>query len=100
MSSDWEGLPIALLEAMSMGCVPVVTDAGGIPEVVDDTCGIVYAKEDIDRAVAAILSLVQDRRSLQGYSGNARKKVEDYFSLNSMVDKIERIYTHTLLKTS
>ena len=92
MSSDWEGLPIALLEAMSMGCVPVVTDAGGIPEVVDDTCGIVYAKEDIDRAVAAILSLVQDRRSLQAYRVNARKRIEEGFSLKRMVRQLEDVY--------
>jgi glycosyltransferase involved in cell wall biosynthesis len=92
MSSDWEGLPIALLEAMSMGCVPVVTDAGGIPEVVDDRCGIVYAKEDIDRAVAAILSLVQDRRSLQAYRVNARKRIEEGFSLKRMVRQLEDVY--------
>ncbi len=36
MSSEFEGLPIALLEAMSMGCMPACTDAGGIPEVIKD----------------------------------------------------------------
>ncbi len=36
MSSEFEGLPIALLEAMSMGCMPACTAAGGIPEVIKD----------------------------------------------------------------
>jgi glycosyltransferase involved in cell wall biosynthesis len=37
LTSDFEGMPIALLDAMGRGCVPVVTDiASGIPELVQD----------------------------------------------------------------
>lgn len=92
MSSDWEGLPIALLEAMSMGCVPVVTDAGGIPELVTAESGIVYEKENTQRAVAAVTSLLQERRSLEAYSLNARKRIEEHFSLKKMVGELERVY--------
>jgi glycosyltransferase involved in cell wall biosynthesis len=92
MSSDWEGLPIALLEAMSMGCVPVVSDAGGIPEVVTEECGVVYEKENIERAAAAILSLEKDRRALKAYSFNSRKRIEEAYSLRRMVGELERVY--------
>lgn len=34
LSSIWEGLPISLLEAMSMGCIPICTPAGGIVDVI------------------------------------------------------------------
>lgn len=36
LSSTWEGLPLSLLEAMSMGCVPISTPAGGVVDVIKD----------------------------------------------------------------
>lgn len=36
LSSLWEGLPISLIEAMSMGCVPICTPAGGVVDVIRD----------------------------------------------------------------
>ena len=39
LTSDFEGLPLALLEAMSCGCVPVVSDVGGIRQLEFDGFG-------------------------------------------------------------
>ena len=36
LSSIYEGLPLALLEAMSMGCIPISTPAGGVVDVIKD----------------------------------------------------------------
>lgn len=47
MTSLFEGLPISLLEAMSMGCIPISTPAGGVADVVVN--GITgYLSEDFD----------------------------------------------------
>jgi L-malate glycosyltransferase len=55
MSSDFEGVPIALLEAMSMELPPVVTDAGGIPEVIEaDLSGFVLPRGDAPGLTAAL----------------------------------------------
>ena len=34
LSSTWEGLPVTLLEALSVGCVPICTPVGGISSVI------------------------------------------------------------------
>ena len=56
--SRTEGLPNSLCEAMLCGCVPVGSDAGGIPTAIGET-GFVVPGGDIDRAVAAIGSALR-----------------------------------------
>lgn len=34
LPSIWEGMPVTLLEALSVGCIPICTPVGGIPEVI------------------------------------------------------------------
>ena len=36
LPSIWEGMPVTLLEALSVGCVPICSPVGGIPEVIAD----------------------------------------------------------------
>lgn len=36
MSSLYEGMPISLIEALSLGCIPICTPVGGIPEMIAD----------------------------------------------------------------
>lgn len=54
MSSDWEGLPIALIESQLVGTPCVVTDVGGCSEVIDITKGgiVVPANNSCDLSLA------------------------------------------------
>ncbi len=83
--SDYEGLPLALLEAMGMGCVPVVSDLeSGIGELVNDDCGITIPLGDIDHAVTQLKRLESDRELLSRLSSNASSLVRKKYSATRM----------------
>jgi len=61
LPSRSEGLPVALLEAMSCGAVPVVTAVGDIPSVVKHRVnGLIVSPDDAAGLRAAIVELIED----------------------------------------
>ncbi len=76
LMSDYEGLPVALLEAMAQGVVPVVRAIpSGIPELVGDGTTGLLVGEDVDDAVAAIRRLADDEALWARCSVGAHERV-------------------------
>jgi len=93
MSSHFEGLPIALLEAMSMQCAVVSTKAGGVTEVViDNESGLLCEISDTEVMAEKVNFLISDASVLNKYKLAARERVSKEFSLRNMVDSLEKIY--------
>ena len=93
MSSSFEGLPIALLEAMSMECAIVSTDAGGIKEVIrDKQDGLTCKVEEWKKLSDLCQILIEDPEKLGNYKKAARERAVNSFSLKRMVDSLEEIY--------
>jgi glycosyltransferase involved in cell wall biosynthesis len=93
MSSLYEGLPIALLEAMSMECAIVSTDAGGIKEVIrhgeDGLLVPTDSPSDLRHKLTEMLTDLDSRKKL---AHSARQRVLESFSLSVMVADLEKIY--------
>jgi glycosyltransferase involved in cell wall biosynthesis len=88
LPSDYEGLPISLLEAMAYGAVPVVSDLpSGIREVVNSETGILVNPENVDGYADAILKLDSDREDLAKKSRAASSLVTKGFSCEAMADR-------------
>ena len=88
LASDYEGLPLTLLEAMGHGLIPVVSDLpSGIREVVNESNGVRVSPDDIKGYAEAILTLNADRRKMAELSLNARNKVRTHFSVGAMADR-------------
>jgi L-malate glycosyltransferase len=98
MSSDFEGIPIALLEAMASGVVPIVTSAGGMGEVVvDGSSGYVVPKGSVpalDAALTSLLGMPEAQRASMALAARARVGAE--FSTRRMMSEIEAIYEETV----
>ena len=88
LASDYEGLPLSLLEAMGNGLVPVVSDLkSGIPEVVDQSNGLLVPANDVAGYARAIIHLHEHRDELAAKSATARTRVEKEFSVTAMTDR-------------
>lgn len=93
MSSSFEGLPIALLEAMSMQCAIVSTDAGGIKEVIrPGEDGLLESVDEWEKLSNALVSLSNQPELLSQYQKQARKRVTESFSIVAMVKALELHY--------
>jgi glycosyltransferase involved in cell wall biosynthesis len=79
MSSDWEGLPIALLEAMMTGLPVVVTDVGGCRDVVEGcNAGFVVAPGSVDLLSEHIERMVDSPQLRRNFSANALEGAKKY----------------------
>lgn len=88
LASDYEGLPLSLLEAMGSGLVPVVSDLpSGIHELIDDTTGFLVALNNVKGFSDAIIYLNENREKLEQFSRNAQAKVLTNFSVSAMADR-------------
>ena len=91
MTSEFEGLPIALLEAMSMECAIFTTNAGGIKEVMTQEMGVCVDVDDWHSLSQHLLANAR-KTDLNNYSKHARRRAKDGFSLQMMVKELEREY--------
>lgn len=81
MPSRAEALCVALLEAMSLGVCPVVSDAGGMKEAVrHGVDGVVFPKGSPDALAEAIRSLQSAPGRREAYGRSARERFAEVFS--------------------
>ena len=100
MSSLWEGLPLVLLEAASVGLPIVTTDVGGNAEIVSDkNSGYIVPSSDQAALVAAMLKMYElpetDRQRL-GETGS--NYIKSQFDIESVVDTWESTYNEFISK--
>ena len=93
MSSISEGLPLSLLQAFSAGLSAIVTDVGGMAEVVRlADAGLTVLPGAMDRMAAAILELSGDHSRRARFSVNARSAFAANFDLSRTISEYERLY--------
>jgi len=96
LASEWEGLPLAVIEAMAAGLPVVATRVGSVPEAVDHgRTGLLVAPGDQSALVDSLRSLAQDpdRRREMGAAARVRARL---FSLRTMVEAYEGLFARLL----
>lgn len=95
LTSNFEGLPLSLLEALANGVVPVVSDIrSGIPETVEDgVSGFVVPIGDVDAFAERLERLQRDRPLLEAMARAARRSFErGGFDASNMTDRYEEVF--------
>lgn len=96
MSSVYEGLAIALVEAMALGRPAVVTRAGGLTEVLEHgKQGLVVNPGDPVSLADAIITLLRDEELRQRFGAAGRRRAAD-FDVRKAVSRHQEVYAELL----
>ena len=98
--SDFEGLPLALVEAMARGCVPIVTEShSGIPELVTSGHdGVIVGTRDYDCWAELIVELWNDRKTVRRMSQHARATVRERFTIETVGRQFDELFSDIATK--
>jgi len=94
--SDFEGLPVSILEAMALARPIVATDVGGVPSVINDATGVLIPPKDPEALASAIAGLLDDRTRADLLAKAAQDLVERQFGLDEMIATTEAVYAAVL----
>lgn len=100
LSSLWEGCPVSLLESMSYGIPPISFDVGDVSYIIDDGVnGFIIKKGDYRKMAEKVIILIQDEKLRKKMGENARKKILEKFSFETMVKNFSSIYLKAFEKS-
>lgn len=93
LTSRWEGMPNALLEAMASAKPAVATSVGGCRElIVEGQTGFMVAPNNPEQLAKRVLALLEDPEQAAIMGANARRRAAEHFSVEAMIEANMRLY--------
>jgi glycosyltransferase involved in cell wall biosynthesis len=93
LTSDNEGMPVSVMEAMAAARPVVATDVGGVRSLVDDgETGLLAPRRDAAAVAAACLRLVRDADLRQTVGQRARAAVYPRFDVSTLLATMDDLY--------
>lgn len=96
LASHWEGLPIAVLEAMSAGLPIVMTDVADLPRLVVPGTGYLVPPHMPAKLAARLTTLIDDAELRQGFGEEARKRVLENHNADHWADQLIDFYRNAV----
>lgn len=91
MTSEYEGMPNALVEAMMLGKACISTDYPGADEVVKNGMnGLIVQRGDCKKLASAIIKLLDSKKERERLSNNAKETAELY-KIDQVVEKWQKL---------
>jgi len=92
MASQWEGMPMAIIEAMAAGLPVVGTEVDGVAELVTHNTGLLVPAGETSPMAEALATLARDPR-MRYELGRAAREDALAFGVDRMVDGYARLFT-------
>jgi glycosyltransferase involved in cell wall biosynthesis len=93
LSTHAEGMPLVLLEAMSLGCAVVATRVGGIPELITHCeTGLLHEKNDSRELALGVLSLLDDPARAASLGRRGQEHVRTNFNRERTINATRNLY--------
>jgi glycosyltransferase involved in cell wall biosynthesis len=98
-SSDREGTPLAVMEAMAAGKPIVATGVGGVPDLVEDGVhGLLVPRRDPRALADSIARLLRDERLRNELGARGRERQRRAFDIGVTVGQVESLYDELVAK--
>ena len=99
LPSQSESFGLAALEAMACGAPVVASNAGGLPDVIEDgVSGFLFPVGEIDAMAEAGMRILSDDAMRKAMSAAGRKIAVDRFSKDAIVPRYEALYERVLVE--
>ncbi len=96
LTSDHEGTPNVVLEAMAHGMPVVATKVGGVPDVINDHCGILVEPANLEELVNAATKLIRNSDLRRKLGEHGVEHVGKHHSIGYLQDRLTHIYSNLL----
>jgi glycosyltransferase involved in cell wall biosynthesis len=83
---------MAVLEAMAHGLCVVATDVGGIPDLVDEECGVLVPADDTDALALALRTVITDPQKRAELGALALDRVRERFDVDVAWRRLDALY--------
>lgn len=97
-SSAWEGMPLAVAEAMAMEKPIVGTEAGGVPELVGPRACLVPVGQPAELACSMLETMRTPAPLLEDAGRASRRRILQYFSIELATERWQALYDSLLCK--
>jgi len=97
LTSNWEGLPLSIIEAMRAGLPIISSDVGGCKELVKDGMnGFLIGSKDQNTLTDKLLVLLKDANKRVMFGKKSREIYEEGFTFEKMFAKTHKLYKQIL----
>ena len=92
LTSEYEALPMAILEAMAAGLPVIATRVGGIPDIVEErVTGILVAPGNIEQIAAGLTKLTDDHSLRRAMGAAGQRRHRERWSADKMIEGYARV---------